>query len=122
MWVFHLAVVAAAIYAAVISGMYFAQTWLLFPTALVSGQVRLPASAQRLEVEAPSGDRPVGVHIPASSGREQNRPLLLAFGGYAWNADATALYPHGFCRIATSLPSITEATDRVPGDLAQRYC
>ena len=84
-----------AIYAAVISGMYFAQTWLLFPTALVARQVRVPASAQRLEVEAPSGDRLVGVHIPASSGREQNRPLLLAFGGYAWNADATALYLHG---------------------------
>jgi pimeloyl-ACP methyl ester carboxylesterase len=95
MWVFYLAVVVAGIYAAVISGMYFAQTWLLFPTALVAGQVRVPASAQRLEVEAPSGDRLVGVHIPASSRTEQNRPLLLAFGGNAWNANATALYLHG---------------------------
>ena len=34
------------------------------------------------------------MHIPASSRTEQNRPLLLAFGGNAWNADATALYLH----------------------------
>jgi hypothetical protein len=35
MWLVHLALVAAALYVAVISGMYVAQTWLLFPTTLV---------------------------------------------------------------------------------------
>src|SRR4051812_12561957 len=43
MWLVHLALVAAALYVAVISGIYFAQTWLLFPTTLVqAGHVRLP--------------------------------------------------------------------------------
>ena len=95
MWLVHLALVAAALYVAVISGMYVAQTWLLFPTTLVqAGHVRLPASAQRLEVEVPSGDRLVGVYIPASSHTGQRGPLLLGFGGNAWSADAMALYLH----------------------------
>jgi uncharacterized protein len=95
MWLVHLALVAAALYVAVISGMYVAQTWLLFPTTLVqAGHVRLPASARRLEVEVPSGDRLVGVYIPASSHTGQRGPLLLGFGGNAWSADAMALYLH----------------------------
>src|SRR3954453_17043098 len=95
MWLVHLALVAAALYVAVISGIYFAQTWLLFPTTLVqAGHLRLPASAQRLEVEPPSGDRLVGVHIPASISSGQRGPLLLGFGGNAWSADAMALYLH----------------------------
>jgi pimeloyl-ACP methyl ester carboxylesterase len=94
MWFIYLALVAVALYAAVIAGMYFAQTWLLFPTTFVAGQVTLPTSAQRLELKAPSGDRLVGVRIPASSGRGQLRPLLLGFGGNAWNADGMAAYLH----------------------------
>lgn len=95
MWFVHVALVAAAIYVAIVSGMYFAQTWLLFPTTLVAGQVRLPTSAQRLEVEVASGDLLVGVHIPTSSKKGSGRPLLLGFGGNAWNADTMALYVHG---------------------------
>ncbi len=96
MWLVHLALVATALYVAVISGMYLAQTWLIFPTTLVqAGHVRLPASAQRLHVEVPGGDRLVGVHIPASISSGRRGPLLLGFGGNAWNADAMALYLHG---------------------------
>jgi pimeloyl-ACP methyl ester carboxylesterase len=95
MWLVHLALVAMALYVAVVSGMYFAQTWLLFPTTLVqAGHVRLPASAQRLDVEVPGGDRLVGVHIPASISSGQRGPLLVGFGGNAWSADAMALYLH----------------------------
>jgi hypothetical protein len=95
MWLVHLALVAMALYVAVVSGMYFAQTWLLFPTTLVqAGHVRLPASAQRLEIEASSADRLVGVHIPASISSGQRRPLLLGFGGNAWSAEVMALYLH----------------------------
>jgi len=84
-----------ALYVAVITSMYFAQTWLIFPTTLVqAGHVRLPASAQRLEVETPSGDRLVGVHVPASISSGQRGPLLLGFGGNAWSADAMTLYLH----------------------------
>jgi pimeloyl-ACP methyl ester carboxylesterase len=95
MWLVHPILVAVAIYVAVISAMYFAQTWLLFPTALVqAGHVRLPASTQRLEVETPGGDRVLGVRIPASSSTRPGGPLLLGFGGNAWSADAMALYLH----------------------------
>ena len=95
MWLVHPVLVAVAIYVAVISAMYFAQTWLLFPTTLVqAGHVRLPASTQRLEVETPGGDRLLGVRIPASSSTGPRGPLLLGFGGNAWSADAMALYLH----------------------------
>src|SRR3954470_20593787 len=96
MWLVHLALVAMALYVAVITRMYFAQTWLIFPTTLVqAGHVRLPASALRLDVGVPGGDWLVGVHIPASSSRTGQRgPLLLGFGGNAWSADAMALYLH----------------------------
>jgi uncharacterized protein len=91
MWLVHLVVVAAAIYVVVLLAMYFAQTWLLFPTTLVQvGHVQLPASAQRLEVTTPSGDRLLGVRIPASSSTGPRGPLLLGFGGNAWSADAMA--------------------------------
>src|SRR5215217_6735414 len=95
MWFIHLALLAVVLYAAVIAGVYFAQTWLLFPTTFVAGQVTLPTSAQRLEVSVPCGDLLVGVRVPASSGTGQARPLLLGFGGNAWNADVMAVYLHG---------------------------
>jgi pimeloyl-ACP methyl ester carboxylesterase len=95
MWLAHLVLVGMALYVAVLTGMYFAQTWLIFPTTLVeAGHVRLPASAQRLEIEASNGDRLVGVHIPGSISSGQRRPLLLGFGGNAWSGDALALYLH----------------------------
>jgi pimeloyl-ACP methyl ester carboxylesterase len=95
MWVIHLTLAAAALCEIVVSGMYFAQTWLLFPTTLVAGQVGLPASAQRLEVKRPSDDLLVGVRIPASGSTGRDPSLLLGFGGNAWNADTMALYLHG---------------------------
>lgn len=95
MWVMYLALTAAGLYVAVVAGMYFAQAQLLFPTTLVAGTIAPPAPAQRLEVKASSGDLLVGTHIPAARSAGHDRPLLLGFGGNAWNADAMALYLHG---------------------------
>jgi uncharacterized protein len=100
MWVVYLALGMTALYAAVITGMYFAQTWLLFPTTFArAGQVQLPASAQRLDVRTPLGESLVGVRIPSLEGNAKGAPTLLGFGGNAWNAEATAvtlhmLFPH----------------------------
>ena len=93
----HLAFGLAALYAAVVAAMYLAQTWLLFPTALAgAARVQLPASAQRLEASTPDGEVLVGVRIPAATGEMDARaPVLLGFGGNAWNADAVALHLHG---------------------------
>jgi uncharacterized protein len=96
MWLVHLALGLTAVYLALVSGVYLAQTWLLFPTQLAeAGRVQLPASARRLQVGTPDGERLVGVRIPAAGGRAGPGPLLLGFGGNAWNADAVALYLHG---------------------------
>jgi uncharacterized protein len=96
-WLAQLALTLAALYAAVVAGMYLAQTWLLFPTALVgAARVPLPESAQRLEVRTPDGEVLVGVRIPATTGEAPDRaPGLLGFGGNAWNAEAMALHLHG---------------------------
>jgi hypothetical protein len=57
MSVVYVALSLAALYAAVIAGMYFAQTWLLFPTLLARAmRVQFPASTQRLEVRTPDDE------------------------------------------------------------------
>ena len=94
MWVVHLMLTLAALYAVIITGMYFAQTWLLFPTVLAgAARVQLPASTERLEVGTPSHESLAGVRIPSQRERE-GAPTLLGFGGNAWNAEATALTLH----------------------------
>lgn len=96
MWLAHLALVLAALYAAAVAAMYLAQTWLLFPTALAgAARVELPASARRLEATTPDGEVLVGVRIPARGEGGESAPTLLGFGGNAWNAEAMALYLHG---------------------------
>lgn len=96
MWVTKLVLGLAALYAAIIAVMYFAQTWLIFPTALAGlAQVQLPASAQRLEVRTADGEALAGVRIPGKGERAERVPTLLGFGGNAWNAEGTALYLHG---------------------------
>jgi len=98
-WLAHLALVLAALYAAAVAAMYLAQTWLLFPTALAgAARARLPASAQRFEAGTPDGEVLVGVRIPAAAtgdGAAGRAPTLLGFGGNAWNAEAMALHLHG---------------------------
>ncbi len=95
MWLIHLLLGLAVIYIVIVSAAYFAQTWLLFPTKLAeAGRPQLPASAERLEVKASDGERLVGVRIPAASHASRRGPLLLGFGGNAWNAENTALYLH----------------------------
>jgi hypothetical protein len=92
MWAVHLALSLMTVYAAIIAGMYLAQTWLLFPTALARiARVRTPASTQRLEVQTSDGESLIGVRI---RGTASGRPTLLGFGGNAWNAKVIALTLH----------------------------
>jgi pimeloyl-ACP methyl ester carboxylesterase len=96
MWLFQLILVLAAAYIAVVAVMYATQTQMLFPTwlATASGPL-LPASAARLEVETPDGERLRGVHVPPARDRAGERLVVLGFGGNAWNADSLAAYLHG---------------------------
>jgi uncharacterized protein len=95
MWVVHLMLTLAALYAVIITGMFFAQTWLLFPTMFAgAARVQLPASTQRLEVRTADGESLAGVRIPSQGATADAAPTLLGFGGNAWNAEATALTLH----------------------------
>ena len=95
MWVVHLALGLAALYAAIVTAMYFAQTWLLFPTALAgAAQVELPAPTQRLEVKTPDGETLVGIRIPSVDSAAEGAATLLGFGGNATSADSVALTLH----------------------------
>jgi pimeloyl-ACP methyl ester carboxylesterase len=95
MWVIHLALSLMALYAAIITGMYFAQTWLFFPTMLAGvARVQLPESTQRLEVRTPDGESLTGVRIPSLGRRAESAPTLLGFGGNGWNAGTMALTLH----------------------------
>ncbi len=95
MWVVQLMLTLAALYAAVITAMYFAQTWLLFPTMFAgAARVQLPASTQRLEIRTPDGESLAGARIPSQGERAEGARTLLGFGGSAWNAEATALSLH----------------------------
>jgi len=94
-WIANLALGLIALYAAVVTAMYFAQTWLLFPTALARiARVQLPLSTQHLEVRTPDGESLKGIRIPSLKEAAQNAPTLLGFGGNAWNAKLTALTLH----------------------------
>jgi uncharacterized protein len=83
------------LYAAICVAAYFLQASLLFPVSQVGGAGPLPAGAERLQLAAASGERLAGVHIPPAAGRRAGKgapPLILGFGGNAWNADAMAAY------------------------------
>ena len=95
MWVIHLMLTLTALYAVIMAGMYFAQTWLLFPTMFAgAARVQLPASTQRLEVRTSDGERLAGVRIPSQGATADGAPTLLGFGGNAWNAEVMALTLH----------------------------
>src|SRR5208283_1584111 len=82
MWVVHLMLTLAALYAVVSTGMFFAQTWLLFPTMFAGAAgVQLPASTQRLEVRTTDGESLAGVRIPSQGATADTAPTLLGFGG-----------------------------------------
>ena len=95
MWVVHLALTLVVLYAAIIAGMYFAQTWFVFPALLARAtRVRLPESAQRLKVRTPDGENLMGVRIPGMGAKTDGAPSLLGFAGNAWNAETMVLILH----------------------------
>lgn len=82
---------AALVYAAFVAVVAFSQDSLIFPRwAMGSGTTPLPPEAARLTVRAASGEELQGVHLPGTT--DASAPVLLGFGGNAWDADALALY------------------------------
>lgn len=96
MWLLKLLLAGVVVYFAVVAVMYAAQTRMLFPTGLTATTgTRLPATAERLEVETADGERLQGLHIPPARDVAGPRLLILGFGGNAWNGDDVAAYLHG---------------------------
>jgi hypothetical protein len=123
MWVIHLALSLAALYAAIIAGMYFAQTWFIFPTILSRAtRVHLPESAQHLKVRTPDGENLMGVRIPGTGAKIDGSPSLLGFAGNAWNAETMVLILHRLFPIAVSLGSTTAVIGRAAAGPALRRC
>ncbi len=92
-WMVKLVLGAAAIYLALIAAMALAQTALLFPRWMMGPGPELPARAERLEVEGPGGVRLVGYRVPpANAEPDPEAPVILGFGGNAWDGAAVALY------------------------------
>lgn len=94
MWLVKAAVVLVVAYIAIVSVMYAAQTWLIFPTYLVlEAGSPLPPGAERLEIATPDGNRLHGVRIPPTQPTGEKR-VVLGFGGNAWHGDGVANYLH----------------------------
>ena len=93
MWLLYLIFGIVLLYAGLVFVTALFQTKLLFPVQMATAnRPALPRSAERLELTTPDGDRLIGVRLGTSS---EAKPLLLGFGGNAWNAEAMALYLHG---------------------------
>ncbi|HEX8193821.1 MAG TPA: alpha/beta fold hydrolase [Allosphingosinicella sp.] len=90
MW--KLLLVPLVLYLAVLAALWLFQGRMVFPAHLAQGEGPSPPGSERLVVEAPDGVRLHGLLIPArGGGRSPDRPLILGFGGNAWNADAVAV-------------------------------
>jgi pimeloyl-ACP methyl ester carboxylesterase len=86
-----LLLVPLLLYLAILVLLFVFQARLIFPASAAGGAPPLPAAAGRLVLRTPGGETLRGSHIPGAAGEG---PVVLGFGGNAWNADAAALELH----------------------------
>ena len=95
MWLVSLVGTVLLLYLGAVAAVALMQTRLLFPTQLVGGRAAaLPPSAERLEIRTSDDAVLAGVRIAPRSREPRGAPLLIGFGGNAWNAEVMALYLH----------------------------
>lgn len=94
MWLVKLSLILAGIYAALVLVAYFFQSWLIFPAGLAGRSSNLVSSARISKLNTPDRSQIVLVQIPPSRTPTEQRPIILGFGGNAWNAEAVALLLH----------------------------
>lgn len=90
-WLKFLGVLALC-YALIVLLVALAQTSLLFPRWAMGTGPSLPAGAEPLVVVREGGVELHGQLLRAPDGAGAERPLLLAFGGNAWDGVSLALY------------------------------
>jgi pimeloyl-ACP methyl ester carboxylesterase len=89
-----LILVPVLLYAAVCAAVFFLQTSLIVPVSQVGPAGTLPPGAERITLQTAGGERLAGLHVPPAAAGEGAAPLILGFGGNAWNADSMAAYLH----------------------------
>lgn len=90
MW--KLLLVPLVLYLTVVAALWLFHGRMVFPAGMVAPYAAPPPGSERLVVETPDGARLHGVLIPATAGTPPaDRPLILGFGGNAWNGDAVAI-------------------------------
>lgn len=84
------------LYLVVLVLLFTLQTRMIFPaSAAGAGAVPLPVGAERLTLDTPDGHRLHGSLIPGRPPlNDVPAPVVLGFGGNAWNADSAALTLH----------------------------
>ena len=92
MWPLTILLVLASLYASVCAIAWAMQDRMLFPTNMIPPAEPLPAGAERLEI-ARGADRLEGVRFPASR-PPPSAPVVIGFGGNAWNAQEMGDYLH----------------------------
>lgn len=80
------------LYAATCAAVYLFQSALIFPVGQVPPAGPPPPGAVRVELRAASGERLAGLYVPPGAGEGEMGlpPVIIGFGGNAWNADAMA--------------------------------
>ena len=92
----YLLLVPVFLYLLILVLLFALQTRMVFPAAAAGGALSLPPGAERLTLATPDGETLHGSLIPGNAPRnEAPRPVVLGFGGNAWNADSAALTIHG---------------------------
>jgi pimeloyl-ACP methyl ester carboxylesterase len=90
-WLVKFALSVAGLYVFVALLFTVMQGVIVFPRSLVGPSPSLPQETRQLSLTRPDGSVLQGSLIP---GQDATKPLILAFGGNAWNADAVALFVH----------------------------
>ena len=92
MWPLTILLTLVLLYASVCAIAWAMQDRMLFPTGMIPSAEPLPPGAERLEIVR-GGDRIHGVHIPPGQ-VSPSAPVVIGFGGNAWNAEEMADYLH----------------------------
>jgi alpha-beta hydrolase superfamily lysophospholipase len=95
--VWKLLLAAVSIYGSICAFALLFQDRALFAVDAARAGGPLPPGAERLALAAADGTRLVGLHVPprrpsSGHGAGPGAPLILGFGGNAWNADHAAEY------------------------------
>lgn len=93
MWLMKFLAGILILYVGIVALVYLLQNRMLFPTQIASANVSSNAGKhEALELNLQEGVLLKGVYIGADNASNNDKPLILGFGGNAWNAQVAAEY------------------------------